>query len=55
MKNQSENLMASLKAYEAPTVEALEVSVEKGFAISNESGDSVGGFDHDDNDVWGKQ
>jgi hypothetical protein len=34
MKNQSENLMAATAAYEAPTVEALDITVEKGFALS---------------------
>jgi hypothetical protein len=53
MKNQSENLMAACAAYEAPTVEALEVSVEKGFALSSANGDNVGGFEHSDDDTWG--
>jgi hypothetical protein len=38
MKNQSENVWGgALLSYEAPCVEALEVSVEKGFAQSAES------------------
>jgi hypothetical protein len=52
MKNQSENLMASLKAYEAPTVEVYEVSVEKGFAGSKiGEGDSVGD-EFDGGNAW---
>jgi hypothetical protein len=34
MKNQSENLMAATAAYVAPSVELIEVSVERGFAES---------------------
>jgi hypothetical protein len=48
MKNQSENLMASLKAYVAPSVELIEVSVEKGFATSNgelSGGDNLSSFE----------
>jgi hypothetical protein len=37
MKNQSENLMAAFAAYVAPSVELIEVSVEKGFAQSDDS------------------
>jgi hypothetical protein len=38
MKNQSENVWAAAqRAYEAPCVELIEVSVEKGFAQSTES------------------
>jgi hypothetical protein len=40
MKNQSENLMAACAAYVAPSVELIEVSVERGFA---ESGTVDGG------------
>jgi hypothetical protein len=40
MKNQSENLMAATAAYVAPAVEVLEVSVEKGFAQSDNSNPS---------------
>jgi hypothetical protein len=39
MKNQSENLMAATAAYVAPSVELIEVSVEKGFAQSGEVGE----------------
>jgi hypothetical protein len=48
MKNQSENLMAATVAYVAPSVEVLEVSVEKGFAQSLEGndGDNVGSLDN---------
>jgi hypothetical protein len=35
MKNQSENLMAACAAYVAPSVELIEVSVERGFAESS--------------------
>jgi hypothetical protein len=48
MKNQSENLMASLKAYEAPSVEVLEVSVEKGFAQSVNGGDIASELEEED-------
>jgi hypothetical protein len=43
MKNQSENVWGgALLSYEAPCVELINVSVEKGFAISgNEDSDSV--------------
>jgi hypothetical protein len=38
MKNQSENVWGgALLSYEAPRVELIEVSVEKGFALSGES------------------
>jgi hypothetical protein len=37
MKNQSENLMAACAAYVAPSVEVLNITVEKGFAISGET------------------
>jgi hypothetical protein len=40
MKNQSENLMAAFAAYVAPSVELIEVSVEKGFAQSDITGGS---------------
>jgi hypothetical protein len=48
MKNQSENLMAATAAYVAPSLELLEVSVEKGFAQSLEGndGDNVGSLDN---------
>jgi hypothetical protein len=46
MKNQSENVWGgALLSYEAPRVEVLSVSVEKGFAISGEEGDSASSFD----------
>jgi hypothetical protein len=44
MKNQSENLMAAFAAYVAPSVELIEVSVERGFA---ESSVTDGGSDND--------
>ncbi len=37
------------KFYVAPEVEVLEVEVEKGFAGSG----SMGGYDPDDEPVWG--
>jgi hypothetical protein len=37
MKNQSENLMAATAAYVAPSVEVLDITVEKGFAISGQT------------------
>jgi hypothetical protein len=43
MKNQSENLMAAFAAYVAPSVELIEVSVEKGFAQSGTVDGSDGG------------
>jgi hypothetical protein len=52
MKNQSENLMAACAAYVAPSVEVLEVSVEKGFAQSvngSDSADLVGTIDNTGN------
>jgi hypothetical protein len=52
MKNQSENLMAAQAAYVAPSVELIEVSVERGFAQSvdgSDSGDLVGGLDNTGN------
>jgi hypothetical protein len=47
MKNQSENVWGgALLSYEAPRVEVLEVSVEKGFAISSaEGGDNASSFE----------
>jgi hypothetical protein len=42
MKNQSENVWAAAQlSYEAPCVEVLEVSVEKGFAQSDEETNST--------------
>jgi hypothetical protein len=49
MKNQSENVWGgALLSYEAPRVEVLEVSVEKGFAQSDiEPGDTATKLDPD--------
>jgi hypothetical protein len=48
MKNQSENVWAAAqRAYEAPRVELIEVSVEKGFAQSVD-----GGSDSDTASEW---
>jgi hypothetical protein len=44
MKNQSENVWGgALLSYEAPRVEVLEVSVEKGFAQSDNAPESLSG------------
>jgi hypothetical protein len=50
MKNQSENVWGgALLSYEAPRVEALEVSVEKGFAQSLDgSDDTIGSLNKDE-------
>jgi hypothetical protein len=50
MKNQSENLMAAAAAYEAPSVEVLEVSVEKGFAQSLDSNGGDTGITMDESE-----
>jgi hypothetical protein len=45
--------MAAFAAYEAPTVEALEVSVERGFAQSvdgSDNGDLIGNIE--DSGKW---
>jgi hypothetical protein len=45
MKNQSENLMAACAAYVAPSVELIEVSVERGFAQSDIEGNNPSSFE----------
>jgi hypothetical protein len=53
MKNQSENLMAAQAAYVAPSVELIEVSVEKGFAQSSVEDDSENAATMTAGSVWG--
>ena len=41
------NVTMTMEAYEAPTVEVIEVEVEKGFATSGSNGD-ISAYSYDD-------
>jgi hypothetical protein len=54
MKNQSENVWAAAQlSYEAPRVEVLSVSVEKGFALSSDQGGDNASSFGENTGSWG--